>query len=113
MPDISREPKAILPALMQLLADRWTASPDRSYVARLYSAGPEQIRKKIFEESGELIEASAESGSNRESHVVHEAADLLFHTLVLLSWAGVKLSDVEAELTRRFGTSGLRRDPAD
>lgn len=97
----------VLPVLMQVLADRRAASPDVSYVARLYRQGPERMAAKIVEETGELIDAAAGTGPDRAAHIVHEAADLLFHTLALLSWAGASLSDVEAELSRRFGTSGL------
>lgn len=98
----------ILSALMQVLAERRTASLQDSYVARLYSRGPERIHEKIAEEARELIEAVADATGNC-SEVVHEAADLLFHTLVLLSWAGVTMTDVETELSRRFGVSGLQR----
>lgn len=101
------EQTSVLAALMQVLADRRGTSPDVSYVARLYQAGPEKIAGKIAEEAGELIDATAETEAERREHVVHEAADLLFHTLVLVSWAGVSLSEVEAELSKRFGTSGL------
>lgn len=101
------EPTSVLAALMQVLADRRGTSPEASYVARLYQAGPEQISGKIAEEAGELIDATAETELSKRAHVVHEAADLLFHTLVLVSWAGVSLSEVETELSKRFGTSGL------
>lgn len=96
-----------LPALMRVLADRREAAPDTSYVSSLYHAGPGRIREKIAEESQELIEATRNEGPTREAEIVHEGADLLFHTLVLLSWAGVTLEQIEAELSRRAGTSGL------
>jgi phosphoribosyl-ATP pyrophosphohydrolase len=95
----------ILPALMRVLADRRQGNPESSYVARLYDAGPEQIRAKLAEESAELL--SAVAVAERSDAIVHEGADLLFHTLVLLSWAGLSLEDVEGELARRFGVSGL------
>lgn len=97
----------ILPALMCVLADRRMGDPETSYVARLYSAGPERIRAKLAEESAELIAAASGAGIERSQAIAHEGADLLFHTLVLLSWAGLSLEDVERELSRRYGTSGL------
>jgi phosphoribosyl-ATP pyrophosphohydrolase len=97
----------VLPALMRVLADRREGDPATSYVARLYGAGPEQIRTKLAEESAELIAAVAGAEIERPDAILHEGADLLFHTLVLLSWAGLSLADVEGELARRFGTSGL------
>lgn len=98
---------SVLSALMQVLEDRRAASPDVSYVARLYRQGPARIAEKIAEETRELIDAAAETGPGRSLHIVHEAANLLFHALVLLSWTGVSLADVEGELAKRFGTSGL------
>jgi phosphoribosyl-ATP pyrophosphohydrolase len=97
----------ILPELMQVLAARRQANAEESYVARLYRAGPEQIRAKLAEESAELIAAVAETGGDRSDAVIHEGADLMFHTLVLLSWAGLSLAEVEGELSRRFGAGGL------
>jgi phosphoribosyl-ATP pyrophosphohydrolase len=82
-------------------------SPESSYVARLIKDGPVRIREKIDEEAGELIAAVGEVASGRQDRIIHEAADLVFHALVLLGWAGADLQEVEAELSRRFGTSGL------
>jgi len=45
--------------------------------------------------------------SSLTGHLIHEAADLVYHLFVMLAYRGVKLADVEAELARRFGTSGL------
>ena len=62
---------------------------------------------KIMEEAAELVEAAGEEGSEGREHVIHEAADLVYHLFVLLGYRDVGLQDVEAELARRFGTSGL------
>mgnify|MGYP006450598367 CR=1 FL=1 len=79
----------------------------------------DKIGVKVSEESGELIEAALEleaaakaetSDSEQteiQAHVVHEAADLIYHTLVLLAHSEIALEDVELELARRFGISGL------
>lgn len=65
------------------------------------------IGKKIVEEAAEVVEAAAELGEPGHHHLTHEAADLVYHLLVLLAWRGVGLEEVEAELARRFGISGL------
>ena len=73
------------------------------YVACLYEQGTAKILAKIEEEAGELVEAARE-GNNE--HIIHEAADLWFHTLVLLCALGIRPDEVLSELGRRFGTSG-------
>ncbi len=83
------------------------ASPEasnRSYTSRLLAGGVSKIGGKVTEEAGELVAAAAGEADER---VVAEAADLLYHTLVLLAARGLRLSAVEAELARRFGVSGL------
>jgi phosphoribosyl-ATP pyrophosphohydrolase len=94
----------ILSKLAKILEQRKQAQPDSSYVARLYDEGTDAILKKIGEESTELIMA-AKSGSTTE--LVHETADLWFHTMVLLASQGLSPDDVLHELERRFGVSGL------
>jgi phosphoribosyl-ATP pyrophosphohydrolase len=66
----------------------------------------EAIGGKVLEEAGELVQAAREAERRREP-VVHEAADLVYHLLVMLALCGVTLEEVEKELARRFGTSGL------
>jgi len=95
---------AVFEGLQEVLEKRKSAEPGSSYVAGLYDKGIEAIIAKVSEESGELIEA-ARGGSDRE--VVHEAADLVFHTMVLLAKRGLGIGDVAGELSRRFGTSGI------
>ena len=94
----------ILSRLAKVLEQRKQAQPESSYVARLYAKGIDAILKKIGEESTELILA-AKSGQARE--LVHETADLWFHTLILLAQRDCKPDDVLDELERRFGVSGL------
>ena len=93
----------ILEQLTEVLRQRREADPEKSYVADLYRGGPEAIAAKITEEATETVEAA----DGEAAHLVHEVADLWFHTLVLLTLRGLDATDVLAELQRRFGTSGL------
>lgn len=94
----------VLLRLAKTIASRRRASPDSSYVARLHSQGLDAVLKKIGEEGAELLLA-AKNGDKTE--IVHETADLWFHTLVMLADCGLGPEDVLAELERRFGTSGI------
>lgn len=93
-----------LTRLEQVIAERKAASPDASYVAKLNAAGIEKIAQKLGEEVVETVIAAL-SGSREE--VVGEAADLIFHLLVLLQARRITLGEVMAELDRREGTSGI------
>ncbi len=93
-----------LKRLEQTIAERATASPDSSYVAKLNAKGLETIAKKLGEEATETIIAAL---AQSRDDLIGESADLLFHLIVLLQAKGVVLSDVMAELDRREGTSGL------
>ena len=94
----------ILQRLTETLEARKQASPDSSYVAKLFSKGEDAILKKIGEEATEVILASKEGD---KSHIVYETADLWFHSLVLLAQHGLSASDVLNELARREGLSGI------
>ena len=98
-----------LARLESTIAQRRTAAADDSYVARLNSRGVPVIARKLGEESVEAIVAAL-SGTREE--LVGEAADVLFHLLVLLGAKGVPLAEVMAELERREGTSGLAEKAA-
>lgn len=93
-----------LARLEQVIAARRNASPDSSYVAKLNAKGIEKIAQKLGEEATEAVIAAL-SGSREE--LVGEAADVIFHLLVLLQAKDITLADVLAELDRREGTSGL------
>lgn len=93
-----------LARLEATIAQRLGASPDTSYVAQLHARGLPVITKKLGEEAVETVIAAL-SGSRPE--LVCEAADLIFHLLVLLGEKGVPLAEVLAELDRRDGVSGL------
>ena len=88
--------------LEQVIRGRVRERPEGSYVTRLLAGGEPALAAKIREEAGELIAAAG-----GRSETVHEAADLLFHVLVLLAARGVELAAVRQELDRRFGIGGL------
>ena len=84
--------------------ERANAAPELSYTARLVEAGIERCAKKLGEESAETIIAAV---SRDRRATAAEAADLLYHLLVLLRAAGVGLDEVMAELDARTGRTGL------
>ena len=80
---------------------------DKSYTAKLLAGGVAKIGPKVIEEAAEVVEAAAEPDEAGREHTIREAADVIYHLMVLLAVRGVKLNEVEAELARRFGMSGL------
>lgn len=94
----------VLSRLSELLEQRKSADPASSYVAKLYAKGMDSILKKIGEEATETVIAA--KGGNRDE-IVYETADLWFHTLIMLSQAGLSAQDVLDELARREGLSGI------
>ena len=94
----------LLSALEATIRARRGADPDSSYVARLFAKGRAKIAQKLGEEATETIIAAIEDD---KAELTKEAADLVFHLLVLLADAGLSLDDVRAELGRREGVSGL------
>ena len=99
----------VLAELAAVLEARKQAAPDSSYVAGLYAKGLDAILKKIGEEAAETLLA-AKSGDPKQ--IVHEVADLWFHTLVLLARQNLKPQAILDELARRAGTSGLAEKAA-
>ncbi len=83
------------------------ANAVKSYTAKLLAGGVAKIGPKVTEEAAEVVEAAAEPGEEGRQHIVREAADVLYHLLVLLAARDVKLEEVESELARRFNMSGL------
>lgn len=88
----------ILDDLFSVIRRRRQELPEGSYTTRLFRAGQTAIAAKVAEESEELIRAAREESEQR---VAEEAADLLFHSMVLLASRGVGLDDVRRELERR------------
>ena len=103
MPDHS-----IVNSLMAVIAERKSRPPaKRSYVASLLEGGVTAIGAKVVEEAAEVVEAAGEAGDAGREHLVKEVADLVFHALVMLAHRDADWSQVEAELGRRFGISGI------
>jgi phosphoribosyl-ATP pyrophosphohydrolase len=99
---------SIFARLMTVLEDRKTKRPTRSYTTKLMNSGLDAISAKICEEAAEVVDAATVAHEDRGYSLTYEAADLVYHLLVLLAYCGVPLIDVEEELGRRFGKSGLR-----
>ena len=97
-------PSMVLTRVGEVIATRRRERPPKSYVVSLLDAGFPKINGKITEEAAELVESLPQGDA---AHTAHEAADLLFHTLVGLEAAGVPFDAVLAELARRFGVSGI------
>jgi len=91
-----------LDRLAATIRDRRGADPGSSYVASLFAKGRPKIAQKLGEEAVETVIAAMA----QPDKIVSEAADLIFHLLVLLADADVTLDDVRAELARREGMSG-------
>lgn len=94
----------ILKKLTETLEARKKDDPTKSYTASLYRDGLEAILKKVNEEAFETIIA-ARQGDNKE--LIHEVADLWFHTLVLMAHKNLSAEDILNELAKREGTSGI------
>lgn len=91
--------------LEQIIATRAKAAPDQSWTAKLLAKGPEKVAEKFGEEA---IEAVIEAVKGDAKGLTSEAADVLFHLLVMLHSHGVSLDDVMGELARRQSQSGLQ-----
>jgi len=100
----SDTPADTLTRLEAVIAARRDADPASSYVAKLHTKGLGKIAQKLGEEATETIIAAL---TEDRQALVGEAADLLFHLIVLLGAKDVPLADVLAELERREGTSGI------
>jgi phosphoribosyl-ATP pyrophosphohydrolase len=98
----------VLQTLEQTIWQRKSeAATGASYTARLLAGGVEAISEKVLEEAREVVEAAGEPGDEGAAHTVYEAADVVYHLLVLLASRDLHFSEVERELARRFGVSGL------
>ena len=95
---------AVMAAVSQTVEQRKKTMPENSYVARLLRKGTDGICCKVAEETGEVIKAARE-----QTHVQlrKELCDLFFHAMVLMASKDVSLQDIETELAKRHGISGL------
>lgn len=99
----------VLSDLAATISARRNADPDSSWTAKLLAKGPEKCAEKFGEEA---VEAIIEAVKGDRDALVSEAADVLFHLLVMLESRDVPLDDVLAELNRRQGTSGIAEKAA-
>ena len=93
-----------LDTLVNVIRSRKGGDPGTSYVAKLFTRGRAKIAQKLGEEATETVIAAIRDD---RAEITSEAADLIFHLLVLLADADVPLDDVRAELRRREGVSGI------
>ena len=99
--------KDIILEIAAILEKRKGSSADSSYTKSLFDKGLKEILSKVSEESEELLEAAVSQEENKRKKLIHETADLWFHTMVLLSYEGINAEEVLDELETRFGVSGL------
>ena len=98
-----------LDRLAATIASRKGADPASSWTAKLLAAGPETCAKKFGEEAVEAVIEAVKGDRNR---LTSEAADVLYHLMVMLAARDVTLDAVLAELDRRTGTSGIEEKAA-
>jgi phosphoribosyl-ATP pyrophosphohydrolase len=105
---MDQEP-SVFEHLMSTIEDRRKNPPLRSYTTTLFQGGVDRIGCKIMEEAAEVVRAGRQSGDSADAraNLVHEAGDVIYHLFVLLGFCEISLAEVEAELAKRFGTSGL------
>lgn len=99
----------ILAELAAIIKQRKIADPESSWTAKLLSQGVERCAKKFGEEA---VEAALASVSGDKAHLKAEAADVIYHLLVLLEASGVDLADVFDELAARQHRSGIAEKAA-
>ncbi len=99
----------ILKSLERTILQRRGAEPDQSYVASLRAKGRAKMAEKLGEEAVEAVIAAVQDD---KAAMTGEAADLLFHLMVLLADMDLSIEDVTAELARREGLSGLEEKAA-
>lgn len=95
--------------LADIIVARKNADPESSWTAKLLSQGPEKCAEKFGEEA---VEAIIEAVKGDKAGLTSEAADVLYHLMVMLTSRDVALEDVLAELAHRQGTSGIAEKAA-
>jgi phosphoribosyl-ATP pyrophosphohydrolase len=98
-----------LEELEEIITARAGAAPEESWTAKLVARGPDKAAEKFGEEA---VEAIIEAVRDDPDRLTSEAADVLFHLLVMLHLRGVAVADVMDELARRQGRSGLAEKAA-
>jgi len=102
-----KKTRAPLEKLERTIAARAANPNAKSYTSQLLAGGVERIGAKVTEEAAEVVEAAGEPGDAGQEHFIREVGDLFYHVLVLMCLKGKTLVDLEGELARRFGVSGL------
>ena len=95
--------------LAETIAARMGADPDTSWTAKLLARGPEKCAEKFGEEA---VEAIIEAVKGDRERLTGEAADVIYHLLVMCASRGVTLAEIEAELARREAQSGIAEKAA-
>ncbi len=95
----------IVDRLYEMVRQRKAHPQEHSYVSSLMKEGPDRILKKIVEEAGEVVLAVKKE---QREEIIHEVADLLFHTIVALGHCEIPMTSIQQELGKRFGKSGIR-----
>jgi len=90
---------SVLQQVFEVIEGRKVNAPEGSYTAKLFAAGEVEVLKKIGEEAVEVVVAASKQTDDR---IVYELADLVYHSMVLLSMHNLAWSDVEEELARRI-----------
>ncbi len=99
----------VLAKLAAIIAERRTHSAETSYTAKLLSQGMEKCAKKLGEEA---VEAALAAMTGDKEHLTSEAADLLYHLIVVLELSDISLDKVMSELESRFAMGGLEEKAA-
>jgi phosphoribosyl-ATP pyrophosphohydrolase len=99
--------ESIIARLADVIESRKRERPAGSYTVELFDAGHAAVAAKIIEEAYELVSAVGDDEIPDRAAIAHETADVIYHLLVFLAANDCAWSDVERELTQRFGVSGL------
>jgi phosphoribosyl-ATP pyrophosphohydrolase len=109
---MSKKQSQPLTRLERTIAARAKNPNPKSYTCQLLDGGLASIGAKVTEEAREVVEAAAEVGPAGREHFIYEVGDLVYHLLVLMRLRECTLLDLEAELARRFGVSGIAEKAA-
>ncbi len=101
---VSNNQGTVLERLAETIQERKDAHSEKSYTSQLMQGGIDRILKKVGEEAGEFI-IGVKNEDRKE--IVHETADLIYHLFVSLGYLNIPFTEVEAELSKRTGLSGL------
>ena len=104
---MSKSKRPPLDRLERTIAARAANPNAKSYTCQLLEGGVAKIGAKIVEEATEVVKAADEHGAAGREHFIYEVGDLIYHLMVMMRFRECTLMDLETELARRFGVSGL------